>query len=218
MSNQFQAAAFYPINHRAHYWAIAGSTTEVYSSAANALVPIADPDYMAWTAAKGEPTPIDSEEELAEVLKPHAVVRPWLFNAPSFIQPAAGVYDAGQLKAYSDDARWRKEQGGIITTQGFPIKTDDRAQAKITGVYSASLAVPAVVTPWRAADGLIVQLDAAGMAAMNDDLLTHINNCFAISADNYAAIDAGTMTTLDEIDAAFAAQITAARKAWMKRG
>jgi hypothetical protein len=203
-----------PINPFQHYWIIGGSEAEVYSSATNTMVPVDDANYVAWGRA---PTPIPTEAELAEVLRKYPVVKPWLFNAPSFIQPTADTYYPDQLKAYSDDARWRKEQAGIVTSAGFPIKTDDRAQAKISGVYAAQLAVPGVVTPWRAADGTVVQLDGPGMQAMNDDLLTHINNCFAISADNYAAIDAGTMTTLAEIDAAFAAPISQARQDWLKR-
>ena len=215
MSDVMMQMGIAPLNPFNHYWIIGGSETEVYSSALNTLVPVDNPDYAAWSASRVA-SPIPSEDELADVLKQYPVVRPWLFNASSFIQPAVGTYSADQLKAYSDDARWRKEQAGIVTTAGFPIKTDDRAQAKISGVYSAQLAVPAVVTPWRCADGTVVQLDAAGMQEMNDDLLTHINNCFSISADNYTAIDAGTMTTLEEIDAAFAAPITAARKNWLK--
>jgi hypothetical protein len=214
MSEFNMMMAIAPLNPFVHYWAIGGSETEVYSSAANSMVPVDDPDYLAWGRTA---TPIPSEAELADVLKAYPVIKPWLFNAAdSFIQPAAGVYSAPQLKAYSDDARWRKEQGGIVTTAGFPIKTDDRAQAKITGVWSAASIQPDVITPWHCADGTVVQLDAAGMTAMHDDLLTHFNDCFSISADNYTAIDAGTMTTLEEIDAAFAAPITAARKNWLK--
>jgi hypothetical protein len=50
---------------------------------------------------------------------------------------------------------------------------------------------------------------------MNNDLLTHINNCFGVSEDNYIAIDAGEITTREEIDAAFAAPMTKARKNWL---
>jgi hypothetical protein len=204
-----------PLNPWNHYWIIGGSETEVYSSASNTMVPVDDPDYVAWSAAKVAP-PIATEAELADVLKVYPLVKPWLFNASSFIQPSVGMYSPDQLKAYSDDARWRKEQGGLVTTAGFPIKTDDRSQAKITGAFNAGQVEPTVVTPWRCADGTVVQLDAAGTHAMNDDLLTHINNCFAISADNYTAIDAGTMTTLEEIDAAYAAPISWARANWLK--
>jgi hypothetical protein len=201
-----------PINPLAHYWIIGGAATDVYSSATNTMTPVDDPAYVAWGR---QATPIPSEAELAEVLKPYFADRVWLFRADGFIQPTPTTYTVSQLKAYSDDARWRKEQGGLTTTAGFPIMTDDRAQAKITGAYTASVIQPEVVTPWRCADGVVRPLDAAGIAAMNNDLLTHINNCFGVSEDNYIAIDAGEMTTREEIDAAFAAPMTKARKNWL---
>ncbi|MET4017712.1 hypothetical protein BSZ19_21905 [Bradyrhizobium japonicum] len=120
------------------------------------------------------------------------------------------------LQGYTAYKRWRKEQAGITLSSGMPIKTDDRSQAKITGVYNAQLANPAVTTPWHAADGLTYDLDAAAMAAMNTELLTHINNCFAVSDDVLAQIEAGTITTHAQIDATFDAPMTQARKDWLK--
>lgn len=204
-----------PLNPWDHYWIIGASSSQVYSSKSNTMVGTDDPDYLAWAASRATPV-VETEDELAEVIEKYPVLRPWLFNADGFIQPTPTSYTHSQLRAYSDDARWRKEQGGIVTTAGFPIKTDDRSQAKITGVFNAGQIEPSVVTPWRCADGTVRQLDAPAMAAMNEDLLVHINNCFAISADTYTAINAGTMTTLDEIDAAYAASIPPARKNWLK--
>jgi hypothetical protein len=215
MSDIPRVATAMAINPFDHFWMIGEGASQVYQSRTNTMVPVSDPAYVEWSLSRS-PTPIPSEADLAEVLQKYPLVRPWLFNAASFIQPAPDSYTPSQLKAYSDDARWRKEQGGLVTSAGFPIKTDDRAQAKITGVFSAAQVEPTVVTPWHCADGTIIDLDAAGMQAMNDDLLTHINNCFSISSDNRAAIDAGTMTTLEEIDAAYAAPITAARANWLK--
>ena len=51
---------------------------------------------------------------------------------------------------------------------------------------------------------------------MNNELLVHINNCFSISADMVAGIEDGTITTHEQIDAAFSASIKAARKDWLK--
>jgi len=214
MGIQQMAAVAY--NPRAHYWIIGDSTTEVYSSVSNTLVPVSDPDYVAW-AVLGRATPILNEAELADVLRPHQHLPAWLFNAPSFIQPAVGVYDNDQLKAYNADARWRKEQGGITATAGFPQHTDDRAQTKVAGAYSAQQEVPSVTTPWHAADGTVHVLDAAGLHQLHVDILTHINDCFLRSGDTVAQIDAGTVTTLEQIDAVYDAPIAQASKNWMKR-
>jgi hypothetical protein len=51
------------------YWAVGGSTSQVWSSAAAAYVPATDATYAAWLAAGNAPTPIDSEASLAAVLQ-----------------------------------------------------------------------------------------------------------------------------------------------------
>lgn len=121
------------------------------------------------------------------------------------------------LQGYTAFKRWQKEQGGITLASGIPIKTDDRSQAKITGAYSAAVELPTVVTPWAAADGSVYPLDGAQIVAMNNELLTHINNCFAVSADVITGIEDGTITTHEQIDAAFDAPMTAARRDWLKK-
>jgi hypothetical protein len=204
------------VNIRDNYWVIGGSTTEVYSSKTNTLVPVDDQTYVDWTAAYGAATPIASEAELADVLKAYNLLPAWLFNAASFIQPTPTTYSKEQLAAYSPDKRWRKEQGGITLSSGMPVKTDDRAQAKITGVFVAAQQAPTVITPWHAADGTVQQLDGNQLVAMNNDLLTHINNCFSVSADVLAQIEAGTITSLEQIDAAFDAPMTQERRDWLK--
>ena len=72
------------------------------------------------------------------------------------------------------------------------------------------------MTPYHATDNPIHQLTAARIEPVNVDLLTHINNCFSISADVLAAIEEGTITTREEIDAAFGAAMTQAAKDWLK--
>lgn len=61
------------------YWKVAGSTTQVYSSAAGSYVPVSDAAYQAWLATQNGqlpdgspmfniPSPIDSEQLLGDVL------------------------------------------------------------------------------------------------------------------------------------------------------
>lgn len=50
------------------YWIIAGSTTQVYSSAATAYVPVTDANYVAWLAKGNLPTKIAVEQDLFDVL------------------------------------------------------------------------------------------------------------------------------------------------------
>jgi hypothetical protein len=51
--------------NRSHwYWAVGGSTTQVYSSASSSYVPIADATYAAWLVAGNTPTRITADDML----------------------------------------------------------------------------------------------------------------------------------------------------------
>jgi hypothetical protein len=112
-------------------------------------------------------------------------------------------YPPGTLETYCAFKRWTKEQGGLTLTSGMPIATDDRAQAKINGVVLAASTNPSFTTQWHAADGSYWPLDKTKIDAMSGELQAHINNCFIISSQTMADISAGTITTRDQIDAAF---------------
>jgi hypothetical protein len=62
-----------PYTPKNWYWRVAGSTTQVYSSAVGDYVPVANSTYQAWLASGGVPTPIVSEAELGEVLAPYSL-------------------------------------------------------------------------------------------------------------------------------------------------
>jgi hypothetical protein len=51
------------------YWAVGGSTSQVWSSAAAAYVPTTDATYQTWLGAGNRATQIDSEASLAAVLQ-----------------------------------------------------------------------------------------------------------------------------------------------------
>lgn len=55
------------------YWIVAGSTTQVYSSAVGDYVPVADATYQAWLADGNSPTVIDTEANLGNVVAGLAV-------------------------------------------------------------------------------------------------------------------------------------------------
>jgi len=195
----FSGSMFMP---QAWYWQ--ADDGRVYSGFTQTVVANTFPDYVTWVDAGNTPSTWprnlgneQTDDELQAVLSAYGM----------FVN----------LKYYSADKRWRKEHGGMVATEGFPVRTDDRSQAKITGLYAAAKENQTVVTSYHAADGTVHQLDAAKMHQLNIDLLTHINNCFAVSADVLTQIEAGTITTRGQVDAAFDAPMTAARKNWMKQ-
>ncbi|ABE64059.1 hypothetical protein Nham_3327 [Nitrobacter hamburgensis X14] len=122
---------------------------------------------------------------------------------------AGGVPDAYvapqiDLVAYAADQRWRKETRGIEIA-GVPVATDDRSKQMIIGARLAANYDPDWSTQWVGADGSIYPIDATAIVAISDTVQAHVNDCFTTYAVVKADIDAGTITTTAEIDAAFAA-------------
>lgn len=116
--------------------------------------------------------------------------------------PEPGLSQA-ELVAYAADLRWRLEVGGIVVG-GVPVATDDRAKMMIVGARVAAMADPQWSTVWHGADGNTYPVDAAAMIAISDEVQAHVNTGFATFAAVKADIEAGTITTTAEINAAFA--------------
>lgn len=167
---------------RQWYWRVRDSS-QVWSSAKAAYVGPEDADYADFLSDGNEPNAIASIEELAEVF--------------------AQQYPGGMLSTYAADARWRREVGGIAVA-GVPVATDDRSKQMIIGARVAADADADWTTQWVGADGNIYPIDAAAIVAISDAVQAHVNACFATFANVKAEIDAGTITTRTEIDAAFA--------------
>lgn len=55
------------------YWIVAGSATQVFSSASGNYVATGDATYQAWLAGGNTPTRIASEAELGDVLAPYQI-------------------------------------------------------------------------------------------------------------------------------------------------
>jgi hypothetical protein len=191
------------INPFNHYWIIAGSSTDVYSSATNTLVPVADATYAAW-AANNIASPIVSEAELAAVIQAHNQLPAWIFNAASFIQPTPGTYDKPQLAAYNADARYRHASGGV-TIGGKPYLTDPVSRNTVASAHDYAVANPGHVTQWKLADGTFIPLDEPGLAHVLQQMATFVQACFTAESTTVTSINSGGTTTLAQIDAVYTA-------------
>jgi hypothetical protein len=194
------------INVFNYYWIIAGSSTDVYSSATNTKLAVNDPAYVAW-AANNAASPIASEAELADVLKPYNLLPAWLFNASSFIQPTPTTYTKNQLAAYNADARNRHVNGGVIITSLSPVPflTDATSRNTINSAYQYAQANPGHITNWKMTDGTFITLSSTQMATLNNDVTVFVQACFTCESNTLNSINGGTITTLAQIDTAFAA-------------
>lgn len=184
------------------YWIIGGSKTDAYSSKSNTLVDVSDQGYTEFLAAYA-PNQIATEAELAEVLKNTVVQIPkWMWDAPSFIQPAVGEYDKGQLAAYAADAQFRKTTGGAVIN-GLPFATDPATMMTLNSAHMIDKQSNAF--SWKLPDGSFITLDQNGVKALQACIVGFLQSCFACEDAVLAAIEAGTTTTLEQIDEAFAA-------------
>jgi hypothetical protein len=75
----------------------------------------------------------------------------------------------------------------------------------IIGARLAANSDPDWSTQWVGADGSIYPIDAAAIVAISDAVQAHVNDCFTTYALVKADIDSGTITTREQVDAAFAA-------------
>lgn len=160
------------------------------------------PDLGYWQTVGGNPSLDDYPEGTIEVpLKPSAnhvwQNGGWVYVAHPHPQPTAE-----ELRDHAAQKRWEKEVGGI-KLNGLVIHTDDRSKIMISGARVAAEANPNFTTQWKGADGTFVTLDAAMIMAISNAVSTHVSNCFALEAQVLAQIEAGTIRTTAEIDAAF---------------
>jgi hypothetical protein len=169
------------------YWIIGGSATDVWSSARAMSVPIADATYTDWMNAGNTATAIASLTELYAVL--------------------AQQFPAGSLPTYNPDARSRKATGGVIITSISPIAfmSDPVSRNTLANADSFAKANPGHITDWKLSDGSFIKLNEAQLATALNDMATFVQSCFTKESDNLTAINGGTITTIAQIDAAFAA-------------
>lgn len=66
----------FPFNQNNWYWVVAGSATQVYSSAAGDYLSVTDPTYQAWLSNGGRVTKIDTETSLGGALAGLSAPRP----------------------------------------------------------------------------------------------------------------------------------------------
>lgn len=108
------------------------------------------------------------------------------------------------LEAYAANKRWERETNGIMVG-GLMVATDDRSKQMIMGARIAAEADANFTTPWVGEDGTIVELTAAQVIGVSNAVLLHVQGCFAIFATVKAGIDNQTITTREQVDAAFEA-------------
>lgn len=105
------------------------------------------------------------------------------------------------LKAYASEKRWRKEVGGI-TVNGIEVPTDDRSKTMVGRAARTNGTV--TETPFVVAGVNYGVLTKAQFVAIDAAIDEHVAATFETLASVIADIEAGTITTKAQVDAAFA--------------
>lgn len=100
------------------YWIVAGSTTQVYSSAAVAYVAVSNPTYQTWLASGNSPTKIAVEQDLFDVLAGSGAALPAGGITSDVLKSSRfdGVPQAVRSWAFDIENRFRVSQGQATLT------------------------------------------------------------------------------------------------------
>lgn len=107
---------------------------------------------------------------------------------------------AESLADYASRRRWEIEVGGT-TWQGVPVATDDRSKTLVNGELAAiDLGERVDGEAFKFADGLPRPLTNAEMQAVAVAMRGHVKATFAALFGVLAALQAGTVTTRQQVD------------------
>lgn len=128
----------------------------------------------------------------------------WSYDGGAFLPPPEPIPTPADLAAYAARKRWEMEVGGCVWN-GWPVHSDRESQSKIAAERLAVVAGErADPDGWKFADGVFRLLSNEDFAALSNAVRGHVRSCFAIEAGVLAGIAGGAVTTLEQIDAAFA--------------
>ncbi len=161
----------------------------LFASGRQAIVADSDHTYQDWLTEGNFPSrwPVDDNN-----IQSNAALQ-WIFEN-------AGVNIFVELNAYAASKRYAVETGGIIVND-MHVATDRASQSMITGAYNYAQANPGVMVQFKTAAGFL-ELTATQMTAIADAVGSHVQAAFATESSVAAAIQAGTISTFAEIDAA----------------
>jgi hypothetical protein len=126
----------------------------------------------------------------------------WLFDGVTASPPLPPPpLSKPELKALAADKRFRVETGGLVVG-GIPIATDRQAQAMITGASNLFDKDPLLLTvDWSIDAENFVTLDKATVQQNGILIGRHVQASFTAQRQIVALIDAGDITTAEQIEA-----------------
>lgn len=127
---------------------------------------------------------------------------------PIVIDPRTGDLEPVNLVRYAADVRWRLETGGtgiVSENVSIPLATDRDSQVKAFVARYQADQDPQLTVNWKCADGNWRALDAAAIQTASNAILQHVKRWFDAEQFVVKKIATGEITTVPQVDAAFAA-------------
>jgi hypothetical protein len=112
-------------------------------------------------------------------------------------------------RAYAAQQRFACNTGGLVYN-GIPINTDHASQLHVSTLAQYAATLPKGNAINFTQDSVAYPITAGDAINIFNQMGGLVQQARTIEAQCYAAIDAGTMTTYDQVDAAFASSM----KAW----
>jgi len=169
------------------YWV--ADDGRVFASGRQLIVDTSDPNYVASAGMATSQWPRDeagnqTNAALQEVLRPYNI----------FVD----------LTYYTADARQRRYAGDIIVN-GLPFSTDPVSLGGLNAamLYTADKQVNDF--SWKLPDGTFITLNTAQIKDLQSVVAAFGQSCFVCEDEVLTAIEAGTTTTREQVDTAFAA-------------
>jgi hypothetical protein len=176
-----------PYNPADWYWFIGADTSNAWSSKSCSLVPTTDTNYVAWTQMDCAPSNAATMADLEAVLRE--------------------VYPRGTMKTAAADARFRKASGGVIIQSLSPAAflSDPTSRNTMASALSYARDNPGATTQWKMSDGTFITVIEADLQNMVNTTAGFVQSCFTAESNLVTGITGGSITTLQQIDDAFAA-------------
>lgn len=127
------------------------------------------------------------------------------WNGSAFITPAGPLPSIGELKAYAAKRRYEIQSSGVVSQTYGPLLTDrDTTSIIAQAIQSIDLGITTDPINFKTPSGFF-PLMRSDLVAISVEIVAHVQSCFDAEGEVAAAIDAMTITTIAEIDAAFSA-------------
>jgi len=126
----------------------------------------------------------------------------WSYDGAKFTHPGAVPKSAEELHAFLADLRYFAETSGIVW-ESEPIKTTREEQKLFAEVRLRAEQFPNELFTYKAGSGSFKKQTMKKFLPLAEAVYAHVQKCFAAEAEVSSKIDAGEVTTFNQVTEEF---------------